>query len=224
MKRFLLPALLAACAPAPEAPSPPADDLDFEMALASQLPFDPTAVRPGQYVLYLARVEGGPAQTLRWAALAAEGETLWIENRRPAPPNPRPMVIKSRIDRTGKLLEQWVGEPGGIPVRTYPRKDEAVSPPAPAPRRDPSTAQARREERPDRITVAGKTYACTLVTSTLAYPDGRMSTLRQWFSKDVPFPASPTLGGLVRRTFGRFTMELMAAGDGARPELAIPAR
>lgn len=224
MKRFSLLALLTACAPTPEAPSPPADDLDFEMALASQLSFDPAAVRPGQYVLYLARVEGGPAQTLRWAALAAEGETLWIENRRPAPPHPRPMVIKSRIDRTGKLLEQWVGEPGGIPVRTHPRKDGTILPQRPAPRRDPSTAQARRDERPDRIEAAGKTYTCTLVTSTLAYPDGRTSTLCQWFSKEVPFPASPTLGGLVRRTFGRFTMELVAAGDAAQPELEIPAR
>jgi hypothetical protein len=224
MKRFLAFVLLAACAPPREAAPPPADDVEFEMALASQLPFDPAALRPGQYVLYVARVEGGPVHTLRWAALPAEGDTLWIENRRPAPPNPRPMVIKSRIDRTGKLLEQWVGEPGGVPARTYPRKDETSPPPGPAPRRDPSSARARTEERPDRITAAGKTYECTLVTSTLTYPDGRTSTLRQWFSKDVPFGASPALGGLVRRAFGRFTMELRAAGEGAVAELEIPAR
>jgi hypothetical protein len=224
MKRALALLVLAACAPSRENPPAPADDLEFEMTLASQLAFDPAAVRPGQYVLYVARVEGGPVQTLRWAAFAGEGDTLWIENRRPAPPNPRPMVIKSRLDRTGKLLEQWVGEPGGTPARTYPRKDAAAPSATPAPRRDPSAAQARIDEQPDRIVAGGKTYACTRFTSTLAYPDGRTSTLRQWFSKDVPFPASPALGGLVRRSFGRFTMELLASGEDARPELEIPAR
>jgi hypothetical protein len=59
------------------------------------------------------------------------------------------------------------------------------------------------------------------VTTTLTYPDRRKSTMINWFSKEVPFAASKTLGGLVKRS--------SAADDGAdqgdrdaKPEQLIP--
>jgi hypothetical protein len=55
-----------------------------------------------------------------------------------------------------------------------------------------SSAKADTTEEPDRITVNGKPYDCTRVTTVLTYPDGRKeSKMINWFAKDVlPFPAS----------------------------------
>ena len=74
------------------------------------------------------------------------------------------------------------------------------------------------------FTVGGRPYTCTRVTTTLTYPDGRKSTMLNWFSKDVPFASNARHGGLVKRQFGRLTMELPVFDlKGARIELQLPA-
>jgi hypothetical protein len=92
-------------------------------------------------------------------------------------------------------------------------------------RRDSSAAQPKVKEEPDTLLIGGKAYACTKVTTELTYAGGRKSTMVNWMSKDVPFAGQLTHGGLVKRQFGRITMELVDYGaQGARPELAIPAK
>ena len=45
-----------------------------------------------------------------------------------------------------------------------------------------------------------------------------------WFSKEVPFAGQKNYGGLIKRQFGRFTMELALFGsEPPRAELEIPA-
>ena len=88
--------------------------------------------------------------------------------------------------------------------------------------RDSAGAKADSKEEADRIVVGGKPYDCTRVTTVLAYPDGRKSTMTNWFSKDVPFAPTRALGGLVKRQFGRLTMELISGDHNAKPELLIP--
>jgi hypothetical protein len=218
---MILAALLAAgCSPSRTVA--PADDLATEKTLASQLAFDVTQVRKGDWVLYTVKLLGqAKTDYYKWAAVEEEGAAIWIENKYPAPPNPAPLVMKIKVERaTGKVLEIWRGEPGGIPGKTYPSPRSVEEP---KPRRDSSASQPQTREEPDVIQVGGKTFRCTRVTTTLSYPDGRKSTLTNWFSKDVPFPASAALGGLVRRQFGRLTMEILDSGTGmARPELEIP--
>ena len=75
---------------------------------------------------------------------------------------------------------------------------------------------------PDRIVVGGKPYDCTRVTTVLAYPDGRKSTMTNWFSKEVPFGPTRALGGLVKRQFGRLSMELVTGDHNGKPEMQVP--
>jgi len=224
MKRALTIALLLGCSPAPKPPAQPAgDDLAFELGIASQLAYDPSALKVGDFVLYSVRVDPtGQTNPYKWAVVGDEGGALWVENRRPPEGGASgPMIVKSKVDRAGKVLEVWIGTPGGAAVKYYPRAGQPAEPP-PSPRRDSGSAQAQTREEPDRVSLSGKAYACTKVTSTLAYPDGRKSTLTSWFSKDVPFASSTTYGGLLRRKLGRFTMELVTSGTNAPPELTIP--
>ncbi len=221
MKRLLAFALIAGCAPS-RPPSAGPDDLAIETTLASQLAFDVTQVKKGDWVLYAVKIQGQlKTDHYKWAAVEEEGPAIWIENKYPAPPNPVPLIMKLKVERaTGKVLEIWRGEPGGVPGKTYPSPRSTEEP---KPRRDTSAAVPQTRETPDVIQVGGRTYNCTRVTTTLSYPDGRRSDLTNWFSKEVPFPASAALGGLVKRQFGRLTMELLLAGTGtARPELEIP--
>jgi len=145
---------------------------------------------------------------------------VWIENRRPGP-----LIVKAKLDREGNLLEQWVGEPGKTPTRVHPDPRRPSAPPPP--RRDPASASAATEERPETLEIAGRTYACTRVTTVLTYPDGRRSAMVNWLSPEVPFPVlvgGKPRGGLVRRQIGRLTVELIAHGRDARPELPLPPR
>src|SRR6185295_7372244 len=100
------------------------------------------------------------------------------------------MVVKTKLDRGGKMLEQWVGEPGGIPGQSYPNPRRGQ---APKEVRDSSVAKAESKEEPDRVTVFGKPYDCIRVTTVLAYPDGRKSTMVNWFSKEVLFAVSKSM-------------------------------
>ncbi len=219
----MLAALLAGCASPSRAP---ADELAFETALATQLAFDVGQTRPGDWVLYAVRVRGkAGVDYFKWSVVGEEGQELWIENRRPAPPNPVPMIVKSRLDRSGKLLEQWIGESGGMPAQVYPNPRRPVEPPEP--RRDSAVAGVVTKEEPDPITIAGREYACTRVMTTLTYPDGRRSTMINWLAPEVPFPVlvgGKARGGLVRRQIGLLTVEILNHGRDAQPELKIPPR
>ncbi|MBI3855741.1 MAG: hypothetical protein HY293_08630 [Planctomycetes bacterium] len=216
MKKALLAVLLVAGCSSGGSQSNQMTESDFEMKIATAIAYDPALLRTGDRVVYLVKRTGEDSQKYSWTAVAAEGTSVWVENN--VPFEFRRMVSKTKLDRSGKVLEQWVGEPGGVPGKRY----TAGPGDAPKPVRDSSAATADSKEEPDRITVGGKTYDCTRVTTVLSYPDKRKSTMINWFSKEVPFAATNTLGGLVKRQFGRLNMELLKGDHEGQAELLIP--
>jgi hypothetical protein len=217
MKNALLAVVLVAGCSSGGGPAEKPAETEFENKIASAIMFDPGLLRPGDRVVYLVKRTGENSQRYIWTAVGEDAAGVWIENS--VPFESSRMVVKTKIDRAGKVLEQWVGEPGGVPGQTYPKIGTAE---APKPVRDSSAAKSDSKEEPDRITVGGKPYDCTRVTTVLAYPDGRKSTMINWFSRDVPFPASKQLGGLVKRQFGRLSMELVVGDRTGKAELQIP--
>jgi hypothetical protein len=193
-------------------------ETDFETKIATSIAFDPSLLKSGDRVSYLVKRTGENSQRYSWSAVSEDRAGLWIENNMPFQVSR--MVVKTKLDRSGKILEQWVGEPGGVPGQTFPTLKGGQAQPKPV--RDSASASADSKEEPDRIVVSGQPYDCTRVTTVLTYPDKRKSTMINWFSKDVPFAASRPLGGLVKRQFGRLTMELIKVDRDARPELLIP--
>jgi hypothetical protein len=216
MKKTLIALLLTAGCSSSAPQGEKTTETDFENQVASSIAFDPALVKVGERAVYFVK-RVGDTQTQRyiWSAVAEEGTAIWIETKVPNDPRP-PFVVKTKIDRSGKVLEEWVGEPGGVPGRSK------LSGSTPKPVRDSSAAKSDTKEEPDKIVVGGKPYDCTRVTTVLTYPDGRKSTMINWFSKEVPFAASRALGGLVKRQFGRLTMELVAGDRNAKSELQIP--
>jgi hypothetical protein len=215
-----LPALLllAACA-APDEPR--ISETEFETRIASALAFDPALLKPGQRVVYFVKRSGEPVtQAYSWSCVGGDAAAVWVENK--VPFEPRPVIFRSKIARDGRLLEQWMGEPGApAPAKTYPGERAAET----RIRRDSSAASPETKEEPDSITVGGKPFSCTRVTTVLKYPDGRKSTMMNWFSKEVPFAGDARLGGLVKRQFGRLLMELAVSdAQGAREELPLPTK
>jgi hypothetical protein len=195
-------------------------ETEFETKIASAIVFDPSLLKPGDRVVYFVKRTGeNQTQTYTWSAVSEEPGSVWIENK--VPFDPRPMIVKTKLERSGgQVQEQWIGEPGGIPGKTYPNPRNTGASPKPV--RDSSTAKADSREVPERIVVGGRSFDCTRVTTNLIYPDGRKSTMVNWFSKEVPFAATAALGGLVKRQFGRLTMELVTGDRNGKAELVIP--
>lgn len=220
MKRALVLLALLGCAdlPAGDAPadSPPPSDLEFEKFVVTQFAFDPALVRAGARATYAVRMQGSPLTEYHvLSAVTQDPVGLWVEIRQPH--GTTGMIVKSLYDRTGRLLERWIGPPGGSPAQIYPPSGQAPA----APPRTPVTSASREES--ERVVLGGRTYACLKVTSPIRYPDGRTGGVTSWFSTEVPFSGTAKYGGLVRRVAGRATLELLGHADrGAKPELVIP--
>jgi hypothetical protein len=114
-----------------------------------------------------------------------------------------------------------VGEPGSSkPAKIFPTQEKNTGPVKPT--EEPKIATQLAEET---LEAAGKSFPCTKITTTLTYSDGRTSTLTNWCSPEIPFHVlheGKSYGGLVKRIFGKFTMELASFGTDAVPELTIP--
>jgi hypothetical protein len=210
--------LLAGCAQAPAAKPAPAavNGLDFERFVATQLPFDPLLVKQGDYALYALKIPGQiRPEHYRWSAVSADPKGLWVEIR--VPHAETGMISKTRYDRAGKVVEVWMGPPGGVPAQVWPKPGSSMTPP---PR--PAAAPPLREE-PDTLSVATRVFRCVKVTADAVDPQGRKVPVVSWFSPDVPFPGQARYGGLVKRQVGRVTLELFDAGNRKSiPELDIP--
>jgi len=225
---LLAPALGCSSPPTEAAPPPGGagpQETQFEIGVASQLAFDVTRLKQGEWVLYSVKLQGDrQTKHVKYAVTALEPGAIWIENK--VPFDPRPMVIKSKYGRAdGRLEERWIGEAGTRgPAKVFPSDRPASGPPPPE--RDTSLAKSAIREEVDQAKLGDKTYTCTRITTTLTYPDGRKSVLQDWYSPEVPFSIvhnGKSLGGLVKRQFGRLTMELVASDTtGTQPELIIP--
>src|SRR6516165_8200764 len=117
MKKLTLAPLLllaAACADSGSAGGR-MTETDFETKIASAIVFDPSLLRMGDRVVYFVKRSGeNQTQTYSWTAAGEEPGAVWIENK--VPFDPRPMIVKTKLERAGgQVLEQWIGEPGGIP-------------------------------------------------------------------------------------------------------------
>ena len=229
---ILLVAALASCTP-PQKKASPEDDLTVQelgivMALGVQ---ETSQLKVGQWALYSVRKAGSnDLLSTRLAVVGMDGDAFWIENRSRAPASPggpqRTMITKYLIDAAAKPLQLWVGEPGTTrPTKVYPGKDANGKPIEPT-RPHESDPKSKVDVAQETITVtSGKPYDCTRLTSKVTYPDGRETTLVTWCNKDVPFPTmyqGKSYGGVVRRTYGKHTLELELKGTDAVPELSIP--
>ncbi|HVR86175.1 MAG TPA: hypothetical protein VMU54_17770, partial [Planctomycetota bacterium] len=158
------PLLLAACSGSESGPGEKMTETDFETKIAAAIVFDPALLTTGDRVVYFVKRTGeNQTQTYSWTAVGEETGAVWIENK--VPFDPRPMIVKTKIERGGKVLEQWIGEPGGIPGQTYPNPRQSGSEPKPV--RDSQVAKADSKEATDRIVVGGHSYDCTRVTTHL---------------------------------------------------------
>ena len=206
--------LLAGCAAAPRS-APAADgrsDAELEKHLATQVVFDPALLRPGMKAVYTLRTAGAPsADRYAWAVVAEDAGGLWVENR--VPHIGTPMVVKSKFDRRGRVVDVWAGPPGGIPAQlpTRPAETRAAAPPD------------GLRESPDRISAGGRAWAATKVVVPFRYPDGREGVVASWYAPGVPFAPSARYGGLLRRQAGRYVFELVEHAErGAQAELHLP--
>lgn len=212
----LLAALLAACAaaerPARPDAAPGRSDAELEKALAVQLVFDPALLRPGMKAVYALRTTGAStADRYSWAVVSGDAGGLWVENR--VPHIGTPMIVKSKFDREGRVVDVWAGPPGGIPAQLPTRPAEAR----------PAAPPEGLRESPDRIQVGGQGWTATKVVVPFSYPDGRGGVAASWYAPAIPFAGSPRHGGLLRRQVGRYVLELVEHSDrGAQPELHLP--
>lgn len=218
MKRTALALLiLAACAPAKK--DDPKPDPNAELVAAAQLMFDMSKLSEGDWARYTIRQEGTGPQVVKFAAVkGGDAEGIWIENK--VPGDPAPFIIKSKYGWKGELIERWVGEPGSLrPAKIFPTDQKTETPKQPE---EPKVSTKIEEER---ITISGRTFDCAKITTTLTYSSGRTSTLTNWCSPEVPFSVlheGKSYGGLVKRLFGKITMELANYGQDAQVELVIP--
>lgn len=213
--------LLAGCATGGGASGGPTTDqeLSVVMSLAVQ---DTSQLAVGQWVLYSVRREGSPTPlSAKVSCVGQEGTGWWLENRTPS--GAGFAIWKSLIDKDGKLLELWAGEPGGRAAKVYPGLDlqgRPIQPPKSV-QPDPSI---RVETAKESIAAGGRKFDTTKLTTTTSHAGGQSTTMTTWCSPDVPFSVvhgGVSYGGVVRRIYGKTIMELVATGTGAQPELQI---
>src|SRR6185295_9510192 len=100
---------------------------DFENEIASTIMFDPALLKSGDRVVYFVKRTGETeTQKYTWSAVAEDRGSIWVETSLPW--RAGRVIYKSKLDRGGKLLEQWVGEPGGTPGQTYPSPATGTAP------------------------------------------------------------------------------------------------
>jgi hypothetical protein len=207
---------LAACQSTSDGGGPGAEDI----MVATMVSTDPMSILEGQWVIYGVLVQGeAQSQTTKIQVTKADPDGVWIEQKI-QPPNMTPWVIKSKFDRKGALLERWAGEAGSpAPAKVYPRADGREPPAGPAP------TSVKVESTRETITVRGQSWDCTKLISTITYSGGKTTVLTDWCHPAVPFPVlkdGQPVGGVVKREYGRYRVELFAHGMGAREELRIP--
>ncbi|MDP6958848.1 MAG: hypothetical protein QF645_08555 [Planctomycetota bacterium] len=216
MKRSLLPLFLCltACQTGGNTNSaPPSPDL--AVLYRSQLTVDAQSLQAGEWARYAVWTDtNAPLQSVTFSVVHKSDEGVWIENRVPGRGAVGVWIIKSHYSLAGDLLEQWIGQPGDpAPQQLYPDKNRK-------PIQEEASTDVTVRTTKEAITVAGHRYHATKITTTHGE-----TTITNWCAPGVPFSArvrGKTQGGVVKRTFGGFRMELAAHGTDAREELPLP--
>ena len=192
-----------------------------KMVRLQQIFFDVSRARVGDWALYSGGFKGGPRYRFQYAIVSGNDKAIWVENR--VPDVMEAMIIKSKWSRTGALMEEWIGPAGGKPVQTYGGSNAIPPPPSAGANTNPDVNSKEKEVE---FKAAGKTYFCTRITTHLRSARGRATTMVNWCSLEVPFwvtGGTKQYGGLIRREFGDFAMQLVDHGNQLqRRELLIP--
>jgi hypothetical protein len=169
-------------------------------------------VKPGQWATYR---EGGRLLTL--AAVAAEGDALWIE------------IIDEGEPR--QVSARLVGPDGVVRKASYGElwKDGRMSVVEPQPLEQTDVAapsrlsETGRETGEETVTVSGRELRARRVSVKYEDLEGRLTQEVSLWHPEVPrlYAGSPD-GGLVRRTSGSSKVELTAFGADAKPLLGPP--
>ncbi len=216
MNRNLIPFLLclAACQTGGGTETPPPTP-DLAVLYRSQLTVDAGSLQKGEWVRYAIWTDANaPLQSVTFSVVDKSEEGVWIENRVPGRGAVGTWIIKSQYSLAGDLLQQWIGQPGDpAPRQLYPNPNQKPIKPS-------ATSDVAVKTTKETITVAGHRYRTTKITTTHG-----QTSISNWCSKGIPFPARArgrNQGGVVKRTFGEFRMELAAHGTDAREVLPLP--
>jgi hypothetical protein len=169
-------------------------------------------VRPGAWATYR---EAGRALTL--AAVAAEGDALWIEIIDEGEPR---QVSARLVGPDGVIRKAYYGEvwKNGLRSAVEPQPLEQTDVPAPS-----RLSETGRETGEEAVTIAGRELRARRVSVKYEDLEGRLTQEVSLWHPEVPrlYAGSPD-GGLVRRTAGASKVELAAFGADAKPLLDLP--
>jgi len=180
--------------------------------VADRHPFgDVAKVRLGQWATY----KDGE-RTFTVAAVAAAGDSLWIELIEETDPR----VVSARlISPDGVVTKAYYGEVSrsGVKSTVEPQtlaQDASVR---------SGAKESGREADEETVPVAGKELKCRRVTVRFEDLEGRLTKEVTLWHKDVPpVYAGGEGGGLVRRTAAASTVTLVDFGSDAKPLLDLP--
>jgi hypothetical protein len=173
---------------------------------------DITKLRPGAWATYR---EGERILTL--AAVAADGDALWIELIDEGEPR---QVSVRLVGPNGVVRRAYYGEISKdgrkTSVEPQPLEQSDGAPP-------PRLPESGRETGEESVVVAGKELRARRVALRFEDLEGRLIQEVTLWNKDVPpIYAGSEEGGLVLRKTGGTLVQLLDFGKDARPLLEIP--
>lgn len=172
---------------------------------------DITKVRPGQWASYK---EG--ERTFTVAAVAAAGDSLWIELIEEGDPR----LVSARLVRPdGVVQKAYYSEisKSGARSTVEPQTLEQDGTAAGGPK------ESSREADEETVTVAGKELKCRRISVRFEDLEGRLTREVTLWNKDVPpVYAGSEDGGLVKRATATSTVVLVGFGTDAKPLLELP--
>ncbi len=173
---------------------------------------DITKLRPGAWARYR---ESGRLLTL--AAVAADGDALWIE----VIDDGEPQQVSARlVGPDGVVRKAYYGEISrdGRKSAVEPQPLEQAIVPTP-----PRLSESGRETGEESVVISGKELRARRVALRFEDLEGRLLQEVTLWHKDVPpIYLGSEDGGLVRRASGSTLIELIDFGRDARPLLELP--
>lgn len=173
---------------------------------------DITKLKPGDWATYR---EGGRLLTI--AAVAAEGESLWVEVIDEGEPR---QVSARLVGPDGVVRKAWYGE-----ISRDGRKStvEAQSLEQSAVLAAPRLSETARETGEESLVVQGRELRARRVALRFEDLEGRLvQEITLWHPEVPKVYAGSDGGGLVRRRSGQSLVELTAFGRDAKPSLDLP--
>ncbi len=153
-------------------------------------------------------------RTLTVQVVGREGKGLWIEVIEEGDPR---LVSARLVAPDGGVEKAFYAEIGKDGTRSATVPQPVVQAPD---RPNGSLKQVSREEREERVAVAG---VCKAVTTRFEDLEGRRIAVEELWHPDVPKVYSGSAaGGLVRRRAPSGAAELTSFGRDAKPSIEIP--